>query len=290
MDKYENLPKSQQVDGDALADQSCVADLIKICPTLEFSSTTPFKKELLAQLVKQSSLNNTKMRGDLWATHRADRILTVCYHMRKVKRGPFELQRLAGSTSGHQLEKLKQMVDDMAMPLTNDILPISASKASVVSGLEDQMEDPIGAAEAEVASPKDQHSAQESTLFQDLYPEANAKSTPAKKSATPKVSPAKVTIAKKAKDDEAAQLAKPVYRKEYYKATNSFGFKRHCKGCKPKQIFSLSSKTLSMEDLGTLAAKVLGSLNALVNPSEPEERRIWLLAKFKQGKLEQYIQ
>ena len=102
--------------------------MIKICPSLEFASTTPFRKELLTQLCKNAALNKTKLRGDLWASHRADRIMTVCYHMRKVKRGPFELQRLAGTTTGTQFEELKAMVDVMVMPVANELLLISDKK------------------------------------------------------------------------------------------------------------------------------------------------------------------
>jgi hypothetical protein len=260
-------------DGDALAGQTWLPDLISLCPTLEFPSTTPFKKEFLAQLVKTPALNETKMRGDLWASHRADRILTVCYHMRKVRRCTFELQRLAGTASGPNFEQLKKMIDSMPQIPVNELLPISEKK-----------DEPIEATEELPAPSEAEDKGYEHSLFSSLYPETtDAKPTPAKKSHTPKVSPTKVHLVK-SKVDEGTQ---PYYRKEYYKANNAFGFKRHCKGCKPKQIFSLASKKLSVEALWVFASKVLGSLNSMAPPSETEEQRIWLLAKFKLDKLEQ---
>jgi hypothetical protein len=268
MGKYEQLSKSQQCDGDALAGQTWLPDLINLCPTLEFPSTTPFKKEFLAQLVKTPALNETKMRGDLWASHRADRILTVCYHMRKVKRCQFELQRLAGTAAGHNFEQLKKMIDSMPQIPVNEILPISEKK-------DEPMDTPE---ELTVADEK----GSENSFFASLYPETS-KPTPAKKSPTPKVTPTKVSLVK----SKVVEATQPYYRKEFYKASNAFGFKRHCKGCKPKQIFSLASKKLSVEVFGAFASKVLGSLNSMEPPSETEEQRIWLLAKFKLGKLEQ---
>ena len=56
MGKYENISKAQQCDGEGLASmQPWLTDLISICPTLEFSSTSLFKKELMAQLVAKPS-------------------------------------------------------------------------------------------------------------------------------------------------------------------------------------------------------------------------------------------
>lgn len=295
MGKYEHISKSQGCDGSSLAQQSWLPSLIAICPTLEFASTTLFKKELLAQLVSKPSVNSTSMRGDLWAAHRGDRILTVCYHMRKLKRNQFELQRLASTTTGEDFELLKQYLDNMMVSVANEgpFLPALPVVPNIPSDGIASLPDP-----ASVHDPKDsssvadsethipegsipEGSATASDLFSKLYPEAPIKpSTPVKKNPIKKTTPVKTKF-------EADGSSRPCYRKEYYKATNSFGFKRHCKGMKSKQIFSLGSKKLAVGTLEELALKVLASLNGMVDPSTSEEHKIELLAKFKLQKLEQ---
>ena len=290
---YEHISKSQASDGDALADcQPWLEPLIKVAPTLEFSSGGIFKKELLVKLSKQSSLNPTSLRGDLWVAERANRVLTVCYHMRKIKRSEYELQKVAATTEGSKFEALTRMLAMMdpgsELPggknATGDAPSEMANTATEPAASERTVSE---AAVSEAAGEKPCMSTSSETevqqcqkpktnLFSQLYPEKAADSPPAKKIKVKKVTPEKHSAGK----EKVIQ-----YRKEYYKATNTFGFKRHCTGEKAKQILSLGSKQLSKEVLEVLANKVLGSLNSLEVVNEETEAQVVLLAKFKLQKL-----
>lgn len=112
--KYEHLSKSQAPDGDALATfQTWLEPLIQAAPTLEFSSGAVFKKELIRLAATSNISSGSTLRGDLWAGDRADRVLTICYHMRKIKRDGmdgYELQKIAQTSTGESLQILKGML------------------------------------------------------------------------------------------------------------------------------------------------------------------------------------
>lgn len=313
--KYEHLSKSQAADGDALASfQGWLQPLITAAPTLEFTSGGVFKKELIRLSTVSDISSSSQLRGDLWAAERADRVLTVCYHMRRLKRNSYELEKTASMCTGESLVKLRLMLNEMAMP--DGIQPFPAPSEAPTSVLSPPKPTPVAASVCQSSCPELQQDAEHGeweeaedaeiavldpekvveepeakgplTLLQQLYPEQptvkpdSKASLPVKKPVT-KTAP---KAARKAVTKAVVQLGSAVggayYRKEYYKASNSVGFKRHCVAKKgAKQIGSISSRTLSKQQLLELGDKVLGSLN-----SGEDEEKCLLLAKFKVQKLE----
>lgn len=129
--KYEHLSKSQAPDGDSLASfHPWLSTLIQAAPSLEFSSTAVFKKELIRMATTSDISSGSKLRGDLWANDRADRLLTICYHMRRIKRdGGYELQKIAQTSTGESLQVLKAMLNKMVVS-DNVPLPLVGHPAS----------------------------------------------------------------------------------------------------------------------------------------------------------------
>ena len=102
---YEHTSKAQACDGNALADcHAWLVPLIKIAPTLEFTSVNVFKKQMLKKVMDKPDMNKTCLNSDLWAAERSDRVMTICYHMRRMKRNQYELAKGAASTRGDKLD------------------------------------------------------------------------------------------------------------------------------------------------------------------------------------------
>ena len=118
---YEHLSKQQAPDATALAEFSgWLSEMATVAPTLEVSGIREFKSGFLKAVARDPSLNKTQLRGDLWAKQRSDRLLTVLYHMRKLKRDEHALFNLAGTCTGDVLKKITQVLDKMTTVTADD--------------------------------------------------------------------------------------------------------------------------------------------------------------------------
>lgn len=283
---YEGVSKSQAVKGDSLALlHPFIDDLLDLAPTGEIN-TSQLKTAIMAAVFNKPELNNTTQKNDIWCSLRIDRITTMLYHTRRLLDIVKFQQMVAGSQGASVvilkalLEKLQPQIQppETGLPFKGDEViseaPSKDEDMSMKGGNTTEDDDKM---KCKTSSP-----ALSSHAFKQLW-NGSSSTTPMKeKPKAPKITPAKkVCKDSNAKKVQNQSIGQAIFRKEFYKANNSYGIKKIVQG-KAKQIFSLCGKTgWSRDQLTVLADKVLHDLSRCKTLAEEEE--IELLAKYKLG-------
>lgn len=300
MEGYEQVAKSQAVRGDSLAClHNFIAALLDLAPAGEVN-TSQLKTAIMAAVFTSPDLNNTTQKNDIWCALRIDRITTVLYHLRRLL-DPVKFQQMSVGSQGANAVLIKKLLDKL-QPQVQPLQPgvkeaaLETNQEEIQPAVDDSLvanEDSSNAAmqedsnadnEIKVAC-KTKPAGLSSEDFKQLWKGGGqgSSTTPKKlKRKAPKVTPTKKVCKDMCQETSAEHdrtRGQAIFRKEYYKATNSYGIKKFVQG-KAKQIFSLSGKTgWSKDQLTALADKVLHDLSKCRSVAEEEE--IEIIAKHK---------
>ena len=291
MGGYESVSKPQAVKGDALAALSpMLYGLLDVAPSGEINNTQ-LKAAVMAAVCSKPELNNTNQKNDIWCGLRVDRIVIVLNHLRRLL-DETKFQQMASGTQGSNviviselLKKLEvpseevpsEQVPSLTLPMPSGSIQESEQATSTVDGEEQIVVDeevqidktPLAKAQ-KTKVPKVTMSGSE---LHDLF--GGHQPSSAKKVIKPTKKPDTSSKSITGKTVHGA-----IYRKAYYKANHSYGFKRVV-DAKAKQIFSLPGKSWSKDKLMVLADKVLHDLHKC--KCELDEQSVEVLAKYKLG-------
>ena len=303
------MSKSSSVKGDSLAKLCPFLDkLVDLSPQAEINSAQ-LKTAVMSTLVKDPSLNSSKIKNDVWACCRVDKVITALNHLRRL----IDPERwMQCCSSGESVTKLKQLLAKVKLDFGSDAQPISPEPVPLPyvkqdpepssehdkveeenEGVQEQEQEPVeqedkGDAELTPAKPPKRLRSKMSTeelqqlFFSPTPATPTTKTTINSSSSTIKTKASSGSACSKESSGSASSSSsneKVVYIKEYYKALNKYGFKKTLPGQKAKHMFILSGGLLSKEQLTALADKVLKDLSNCRN--EAEENEVELIAKFK---------
>ena len=311
MEEYEVVSKSSGVKGDSLAKLCPFLDkLVDLSPQAEINSTQ-LKTAVMSTLVKDPTLNSSKIKNDVWACCRVDRVITALNHVRRLI-DPERWMQCCSTSSGESTTKLKELLIKVKPDFGSDAQPISPEPVPLPyvkqdpepssehdkveeenEGVQEQEQEPVeqedkGDAELTPAKPPKRLRSKMSTeelqqlFFSPTPATPTTKTTINASSSTIKTKASSGSACSKESSGSASSSSsneKVVYRKEYYKALNKYGFKKTLPGQKAKHMFILSGGLWSKEQLTALADKVLKDLSNCRN--EAEENEVELIAKFK---------
>ncbi len=279
MGGYECVSMPQAVKGDALAALSpMLMGLLDVAPSGEINNTQ-LKAAVMAAVCAKPELNNTNQKNDIWCGLRVDRIVIVLNHLRRLL-DETKFQQMASGTQGSNVVLIRQLLKKLEVP--PPVLPMptqehcqttvqESDQATTTEDTEEvQLEKTPDAKAQKTAATKAAMSGSELQALWGSHQPPSAKKV-IKPTQKPNTSSKSIT---------GKAVHGVIYRKEYYKANHSFGFKRVVDG-KAKQIFSLPGKSWSKEKLVALADKVLHDLQKC--KCELDEQSVELLAKCKLG-------
>ena len=313
MGEYNVVSIGNGVKGDALTKLFSFSDkLLDRAPQAEINSAQ-LKTAVMSTLVKDPTLNSSKIKNDVWACCRVDRVITALNHLRRLI-DPERWMQCCSTSSGESTAKLKKLLEKVKPDFGSDAQPISPEPvplpyvkqdpepSSEHDKVEDEREE-VKEQEQELAEtvdkededdeltpakpPKRLRSKMSTEELQQLF----FSPTPATPTTKTTINSSGSTIKTKASSGSAGSKEssgsasssssneKVVYRKEYYKALNKYGFKKTLPGQKAKHMFILSGGLWSKEQLTALADKVLKDLRKCKD--EVEENEVELIAKFK---------
>lgn len=108
--RYDSLARSQAASGPGICEnEELLGRLLVVHNTLEFAML-PLKQAFL-EVVRQCPMaNDTTYNNQIWASLKAERVLTMCNHLRRLAREPIRFQQASGRCTGHQLETLQRLV------------------------------------------------------------------------------------------------------------------------------------------------------------------------------------
>jgi hypothetical protein len=124
MKEYEVVSKSSRVKGGSLAKLCPFLDkLVDLSPQAEINSTQ-LKTAVMSTLVKDPSLNSTKIKNDVWACCRVDRVITALNHLTRLI-DPERWLQCCSTSSGESAAKLKKLLVKVKPDFGSDAQPIS---------------------------------------------------------------------------------------------------------------------------------------------------------------------
>ena len=106
---YENISRSMAVSCRGLAALAdFLEDVLKLCPSSNLLLTQARLAILNANKVK--AINPSRLQNQVWAGQRAERIVTILAHVRRVKREPLRLQQALKKGSQDDGKKLAHLL------------------------------------------------------------------------------------------------------------------------------------------------------------------------------------
>jgi len=107
--KYDSLARSQAANPQGLlANESLLKLLLGCSPRLKFSMTT-LRKPINDVVNMKPRMNDASYNNSIWSSLKAERILTMCNHLRRLAREPARYKQAAAKCSGEELEKLCEL-------------------------------------------------------------------------------------------------------------------------------------------------------------------------------------
>ena len=111
--EYDNIHRSQAASGPGLASNyELLKILVGISPTMEYTPSA-LKVGFVDAVRKQPKLNTTQYNNTSWANLKAERIITMCNHCRRLARDTDRWRVAASKCTGEQLSKLKEVIDSV---------------------------------------------------------------------------------------------------------------------------------------------------------------------------------
>ena len=124
MEEYEVVSKSSGVKGDSLAKLCPFLDkLVDLAPQAEINSTQ-LKTAVMSTLVRDPTLNSSKIKNDVWACCRVDRVITALNHLRRLI-DPERWMQCCSTSSGDSSTKLKELLAKVKLDFGSDAQPLS---------------------------------------------------------------------------------------------------------------------------------------------------------------------
>ena len=125
---YENVSRSMHVDGPGLMFlYSFLWDVILLCPSAEPRESS-MRNAFMTMVTMFPKINETKFNNGTWAQLRTERMVTILYHVRRLKREESRLAQIASRLNGPELQKLKDLLRQIELRL-----PSGCSKDSLSS-------------------------------------------------------------------------------------------------------------------------------------------------------------
>ena len=301
MEEYEVISKSSGVKGDSLAKLFPFLNKLLDCAPQAEVNSTQLKTAVMSTLVKDPTLNSSKIKNDVWACCRVDRVITALNHLRRLV-DPERWMQCCSTSAGESTALLKKLLAKVQLDVGADAQPPSPTMVLPLPEVKEDPEPPPAEVKLdeveqnqELAGPVDKEDGDEeltpskppakrlrSKMSADDLKQLFFSPTPATPTTKTSINSISSTIKSKASSGSGCNSSsneRVVYRKEYYSALNKYGFKKTLPGQKPKHMFCLSGGLWSKEQLTALADKVLKDLYKCKD--EEEENEVELIAKFK---------
>ena len=120
MKQYENVGRSQNPNGPGLMLLfDFLSDLIALSPSALLPPAAT-KMALMTLLVNNPKMNSTPYNSGVWVGARLERITTLMYHLRKLKREDSKLRQVAYSLNGEDLAKLTDLLESFQLEPEGD--------------------------------------------------------------------------------------------------------------------------------------------------------------------------
>lgn len=128
---YESVARSQAVVGKGLLqNRQLLLSLLNLYPPLDFLMSS-LKKGFTRAVLQKPTLNTGQYANNIWAGFRAERVLTLCNHLRRIAREPLRFQQCISKMTPAEVEQLKEVVEKVQ--LAPGVANSSASDSSVVA-------------------------------------------------------------------------------------------------------------------------------------------------------------
>jgi hypothetical protein len=113
---YESVARSQAAVGKGLLqNRQLLLALLSLYPLLEFLMSS-IKKGFIRALVQRPTLNTGQYANNIWAGFRAERVLTLCNHLRRIAREPIRFQQCISKMTPAEVQELKELMDKVQLP------------------------------------------------------------------------------------------------------------------------------------------------------------------------------
>jgi hypothetical protein len=107
--RYEVLARPQAIHGSSMIGlKSLIALLLEHNNTMEYTMQS-LKDPLMAAVRMHPKLNNTKFQTQHWASFRAERLLTLCCHYRRLAMDAVRFRQCASKCTADEVEQLQEL-------------------------------------------------------------------------------------------------------------------------------------------------------------------------------------
>ena len=295
--QYEHLSVNQAANGTGLtAHFELLKAMLTMCPTGDFPGTSA-KAAMLTLVVQAPELNQSIYNSSVWSGMRCERLGCMLNHLRRLAREPPRMKQAASSMVGADLTKLKTLVsmmrcesesvadglasgvcsDDDATEAETPEVPSASSevprKRLLKKTTSDASVDSEGFPMMISLKRQVKRALSDVSLDSEGYPSVLSKRAGHKSLASSSLAPAAtkgrggsapimaVTQSIPAAKAQATSHEAKTWVKMWYKASNAVGIRRAKGHENTKQIFSLSNRDWSQEDLQELGATCLAKLH-----------------------------
>lgn len=105
--KYEALTRPQACDGSSMVQLASLLEvLMEHSSSMEYTMST-LRDALLACVRRRPELNSTRFQGQHWASFRAERIITLAAHFRRIALDEVRLRQASSKCTGPEIAKIQ---------------------------------------------------------------------------------------------------------------------------------------------------------------------------------------